>query len=114
MTDTAELLLVAGMPDEDTEEDAGKDTGKTSPDAAESAGETSADENDVASLSSHKKEALAVAQRIRRMAGYELVTEKETGQLLPVRYSDIVILLRSGGSWYDAFREIFELQGIPL
>ena len=114
MTDTAELLLVAGMPDEDTEEDAGKDTGKTSPDAAESAGETSADENDVASLSSHKKEALAVAQRIRRMAGYELVTDKETGQLRPVRYSDIVILLRSGGSWYDAFREIFELQGIPL
>ena len=113
MTDTAELILVAGMPDEDTEEDAGNPARTPSGDA-ESAGETATDADDLASLSGHKKEALAVAQRIRRMAGYELVTDKETGQLRPVRYSDIVILLRSGGSWYDAFREIFELQGIPL
>ena len=74
------------------------------------------DENDdsVASLTSAKKEALAVAQKIRGLMTTLKVTDEESGELRPVRYGDIVILLRSTAGKQEAFREIFEKEGIPL
>ena len=36
------------------------------------------------------------------------------GGVRPLRYGDIVILLRATGSWIDAFRETFDAEGIPL
>ncbi len=58
-------------------------------------------------------EAKLVAQRIRRMMGEQLVTDKESGELRPVRYSDIVILLRSLSGWADTFAAVLNDDGIP-
>lgn len=80
-------------------------------------GDDAADEeNEIAALAAHQKEALAIAQKIREIVtdGSVPVTDKETKELRPARYSDIVILLRSASSWNDAFREIFERESIPL
>lgn len=58
-------------------------------------------------------EAKMVAQRIRRLMGEQLVTDKESGELRPVHYSDIVILLRSLSGWADAFASVLNDEGIP-
>lgn len=109
-----ELLLVDGSRREDAsgnteqEENAGQKEDHAS---TEDAGE---EEDPVAALSSARKEALAVAQRIRELVGTLPVTDEETGKLRPARYGDIVILLRSTSGRQDAFREVFEKEGIPL
>ena len=58
-------------------------------------------------------EARLVAQRIQKLMEEQLVTDKETGELRPVRYSDIVILLRSLSGWADAFAGVLGEAGIP-
>jgi ATP-dependent helicase/nuclease subunit A len=58
-------------------------------------------------------EAKLVADRIRRMKNEQLVTDKKTGQLRPVRYSDIVILLRSMVGWSEQFARLINDNGIP-
>lgn len=58
-------------------------------------------------------EAKAVAVRIGRLMKEQLVTDRETGELRPVRYSDIVILLRSLSGWADGFASVLEDAGIP-
>lgn len=58
-------------------------------------------------------EAELVAARIRRMIREQKVTDKETKQLRPARYSDIVILLRSFGKYADTFTEVMEEKKIP-
>ncbi|MBP3489745.1 MAG: helicase-exonuclease AddAB subunit AddA [Roseburia sp.] len=58
-------------------------------------------------------EAKMVAERIRRMIKEQQVTDKETGELRNVRYSDIVILLRSLNGWADAFAAVLNDAGIP-
>lgn len=74
-----------------------------------------ADEEDgIAGLSSARKEALAVAQKIHSLMTSLKVTDEESGALRPLRYRDIVILLRSASGRQEAFREIFEKEGIPL
>lgn len=95
----SELLLVDGAAKEASGEEGGEDSGEDDP---------------VAELSSARKEALAVAQRIRELVGSLPVRVEETGELRPARYGDIVILLRSTSGRQDAFREIFEKEGIPL
>lgn len=59
-------------------------------------------------------EARAVGMEIRRMMENQLVTDKETGRLRQIRYSDIVILLRSLGSWADTFLKVLGEMGIPI
>ena len=44
-------------------------------------------------------EALAIAARIKQLKGSLKVMEKATGELRPVRYSDMVILLRTTSGW---------------
>ncbi len=58
-------------------------------------------------------EAKMIANRILKMREEQLVTDKETGKLRPVRYSDIVILLRSLSGWAERFVEILNDSGIP-
>lgn len=59
-------------------------------------------------------EALAVAGRIKELisSGYE-IRDKETGKMRPVKYSDIVILLRGLKGWSEIFEEVFRSEGIP-
>ncbi|MGN0376981.1 MAG: helicase-exonuclease AddAB subunit AddA [Suilimivivens sp.] len=64
-------------------------------------------------LSAREQEALAIADRIKRLIREFQVTDKETGLLRPVKYSDIVILLRTTSGWAEDFKGIFEKEGIP-
>lgn len=65
------------------------------------------------SLSAREQEALVIADRINRLIREAKVTDKETGLLRPVRYGDIVILLRTASGWAEDFKKIFEKEGIP-
>ncbi len=58
-------------------------------------------------------EAELAAARIRRMIREQTVTDAKTGRLRQAKYSDIVILLRSFGSYADTFLEVLEQKGIP-
>ena len=58
-------------------------------------------------------EARMAAARIRELLETQLVTDRETGQLRPVRYRDIVILLRSITGWADTFLKVLTEAGIP-
>ena len=58
-------------------------------------------------------EALAIAGKIRSMVGTEKVLDKETGEYRPLRYGDIVILLRSATGWAETFGEVLSSRGIP-
>lgn len=59
------------------------------------------------------QEALAISGRIKQMIREFQVTDKETGQMRPVRYGDIVILLRTTSGWAEDFKAIFDKEGIP-
>lgn len=58
-------------------------------------------------------EAELAAARIRQMMRTQKVTDKKTGELRDIKYSDIVILLRSFGTYADTFMEVFEQKKIP-
>lgn len=58
-------------------------------------------------------EAKLVAERIHRLMAEQLVTDKASGELRRVRYSDIVILLRSLSGWADSFAAVLNDAGIP-
>ena len=59
-------------------------------------------------------EALTIAARIKQLKGSLKVMEKSTGELRPVRYSDMVILLRTTSGWDEEFKKTLEQQGIPV
>ncbi len=59
-----------------------------------------------------EQEALIVASKIRQMVGQEPVTDSE-GRRRPMRYGDIVILLRTMDGWADTFVQVLTAQGIP-
>lgn len=58
-------------------------------------------------------EAEAAASKIRTMMREQKVTDAKTGALRDVRYSDIVVLLRSFGRYADTFLEVFAQKNIP-
>lgn len=58
-------------------------------------------------------EALGIARRIRRLVQEFQVTDKESGQLRPCRYQDIVVLLRTNSGWDEVFKKVFASQGVP-
>ena len=64
-------------------------------------------------LSAREQEAALIARKIKELLRDFQVTDKESRQLRPARYSDIVILLRSASGWADEFKSIFEKEGIP-
>lgn len=77
----------------------------------ESSTETAPDD-EIASMSGRRQEALAIAQKIHALVG-NLPVNGEDGTQRPCRYGDIVVLLRSGAGWNEDFRDVFEKQGIP-
>ncbi|MFV0465149.1 MAG: helicase-exonuclease AddAB subunit AddA [Lachnospiraceae bacterium] len=58
-------------------------------------------------------EAGMIAARIRTLRENTKISDKNSGMLRGVNYSDIVILLRSYGAHADTFLRIFEEKGIP-
>ena len=59
-------------------------------------------------------EALAISHRIQEMVGKEKILDKETGEYSPVRYGDIVILLRTASGWSETFTDVLSAHGIPV
>lgn len=64
-------------------------------------------------LTVREQEAALIAGQIKKLIREFQVTDKETGALRPVRYKDIVILLRTTSGWAEEFKGIFEKEGIP-
>jgi len=59
-------------------------------------------------------EAYLLAHKIKELKkGYQ-VTDKATGNLRPVQYKDMVILLRTTAGWDEAFKSVLEKEGIPV
>ena len=58
-------------------------------------------------------EARMIAMRIRELRETGQVTDKETGELRPVKYSDITILLRTMTGWSETFKKILNSCNIP-
>ena len=58
-------------------------------------------------------EAVMAAGRIKELMGSLQVTDKESGRLRPVRYGDIVILLRAVEGWAEVYQEVLNAEGIP-
>lgn len=65
-------------------------------------------------LSDKEKEAVLVATRIKELVGHFPVTDEETGELRPARYSDIVLLFRATTGWDEDFRRVLTQRGIPV
>lgn len=76
--------------------------------------ETGEEEEIVMSIPKKQAEAVMIGNRIKAMVGSFPVTDKETGQLRPAKYQDIVILLRSGESTQEILKEELANQGIPV
>ena len=55
-----------------------------------------------------------IARRIKELKQEYLVTDRESGQLRPVLYKDMVILLRATSGWDETFKKVLEEEGIPV
>ena len=64
-------------------------------------------------VSERELEARMIAMRIRELLRSQKVTDKETGELRDVRYSDIVILTRSIKGFADVFTEVLNREVDP-
>ena len=66
-------------------------------------------------VSDREAEALMVANRIKSlMNGFVVEDKNAVGGVRPLRYSDIVILLRTAKGWDNVFHDVLEGQGIPV
>ncbi len=70
-------------------------------------------EGELDDLGNRQLEARMVARKIKELKEELLVTDKATGELRPLRYSDIVILFRSLKNWGNDFAGVLEACGIP-
>lgn len=76
-------------------------------------------DDDISDYTSRELEGGMIAGRIRKMVdggdGRPPLTvwDKEEGRYRPVRYGDIVILLRSVSGWVESFIDVLSGQGIP-
>jgi len=64
--------------------------------------------------SARQAEGHAIAARIKKLRVEFQVTDKATGKLRPVRYSDMVILLRTNSGWDEELKEALQEEGIPV
>ncbi len=64
-------------------------------------------------ISDKELEARGVAARIKELMESHQIIDKKTGEFRALRYSDIVILMRSTSGLADVFSEILSGQGIP-
>lgn len=65
-------------------------------------------------ITEKQAEAAAVAKKIKELRETFSVTDRAGGELRPLRYADIVILLRTNSGWDEVFREVLEKEGIPV
>ena len=72
-----------------------------------------AEDTDQAELTDREMEAHAAADCIRRVMGEGKVWDRDAGDFRPVRYGDIVILLRSLTGWGDVYARVLNAAGIP-
>ncbi len=70
-------------------------------------------ETEFEKISAKEMEARVIAGEIRRLKDTQQVTDKDTGKMRPVRYSDIVILTRSVKGFGDVLTEVLMRGGIP-
>ena len=70
-------------------------------------------DNSIADLKNSEKEALFLASKIKKLMESTQVTDKETGNLRPLCYRDIVILMRGVSGVADDMVKIFSDAGIP-
>ncbi len=61
-----------------------------------------------------EKEAMIVALRIKELVGSFPVTDAETGEMRPAKFSDIVLLFRATAGWDEDFRRVLSERGIPV
>lgn len=66
-----------------------------------------------AGISRQELEAKMTAGRIHDLMEHGRVMDEDSQKLRRVRYSDIVILLRSLGGWADTFANVLNANGIP-
>ncbi|MDD5934217.1 MAG: helicase-exonuclease AddAB subunit AddA [Clostridiales bacterium] len=74
--------------------------------------ELSEEENETAELTNREVEARAIAAKIKQMMKEEFQVTSN-GTLRKMRYSDIVILLRTMSNWSETFVEQLLAEGIP-
>ncbi len=108
----AALYLGAAMPEPEAEGEARRinepELILLELDALEEEGEERQQE-----LTNRELEAQAAAACIRRLMAEGQVFDRSTGGFRPVRYGDIVILLRSLTGWGDTYARILTAEGIP-
>lgn len=64
-------------------------------------------------INKKQMEACVIANRILKLMEETMITDKATGQLRKIRFSDIVILFRSLKEWGTEFVSVLESYGIP-
>ncbi|MBQ6550235.1 MAG: UvrD-helicase domain-containing protein [Lachnospiraceae bacterium] len=123
---TGSTTAAAADPEEGTEGGPeavgaeGADTGLGAPDtspldAPDDPEETDTDEVEF-DLTSIEWEARMVAQKIRALVdprNGRVVYDNDLRRYRPLRYGDIMILLRTGTGWADTFLEVLFSEGIP-
>ncbi len=65
-------------------------------------------------LDDKEAEGYLLANRIKELKESYQVTDKASGELRPVKYSDMVILLRATKDWDEVFKKVLEQEGIPV
>ncbi len=75
--------------------------------------ENKGEEGEDLQVSDKELEARGVALKIKELMDHHQVIDKKTGDFRPLRYSDIVILMRSTSGTGDVFSEILTREGIP-
>ena len=83
-------------------------------------GDESADDESLNIVSSRRRQAMMIAQRIRQMVGAETgrpefqIYDKQQKQFRDVEYRDIVILMRSLAKKANDYVEVLRLAGVPV
>ena len=72
------------------------------------------EETEGSDLTGDEGEASVIAARIKELMAHGQVTDGETGELRPVSYEDIVILVRSSGTLVESLQEVLKREGIPV
>lgn len=64
--------------------------------------------------SDRTREARMIARRMHQLVGRLPVRDKETGELRPARFGDMVILLRTTSGWDEEFKKVLQESQIPV
>jgi len=72
------------------------------------------EEGEKTRISNAEAEAFMISSKIRELLQYGQVTDRERGELRPVCYEDIVILLRSTSGLMESLQEVLKKEGIPV